>query len=330
MGKKKPDVYVTRAIPEAGLELMREHCTVDLWEAEVPPGREILLDEVRGRDGLLCLLSDTIDAAIMDAAGPQLKVVSNYAVGFDNIDVDAATERGILVTNTPGVLTETTADFSFALLMAAARRVVEGVRYVQSGRWQAWGPRLLLGQDVHGSTLGIIGMGRIGKTLARRASGFDMEILYHDPHFEEEEVDGLKVLCAELNVLLRESDFVSLHVPLSEETHHMIDAPQLASMKPSAILINTARGAVVNTDALYEAIKNGEIAGAALDVTDPEPLPSDHKLLSLSNVLVCPHMASASVRSRTKMAVLAAENLVAGLKGKEPPHAVNLGVLGYE
>jgi glyoxylate reductase len=320
----KPRVFVTRIIPQGGLDLVRQACNAEVWPDELPPPRDALLDKVRGVDGLLSLLTDQVDGELLDAAGSQLKVVSNYAVGYDNVDVAAATERGIPVGNTPGVLTETTADMAFALLMAAARRIVEGADYVRAGKWRTWGPTLLLGHDVHGATLGIVGMGRIGQALARRASGFGMTVLYYDPYCDEDKgaKAGAAVRC-ELDELLAESDFVSLHVPLTEQTHHLIDARALGKMKPTAVLVNTSRGPVVDPDALYDALRAGTIAYAALDVTDPEPLPGDHKLLTLDNCLVVPHIASASHATRTRMAVMAAENLRAGLRGERLPNCVN-------
>ncbi len=323
----KPKVYVTRAIPQKGLDMVQEFCDAQVWPGEVPPSREVLLDAVQGVDGLLSLLTDPIDAAVMDAAGPQLKVIANYAVGFDNIDVEAASERGIVVTNTPGVLTETTADFAFALLMAGARRIGEGMAYVKAGKWQTWGPMLLLGRDIHHATLGLIGLGRIGKATARRAKGFDMRVLYYDPYCPEEDAEAVGARAAALGALLAESDFVSIHVPLTAETQHLIGTEQLRAMKSSAVLINTSRGPVVDPDALYDALQGGDIACAALDVTEPEPLPAEHKLLQLPNVIICPHIASASVQTRTKMATMAAENLIAVLKGKTPPYPVNPEVL---
>jgi glyoxylate reductase len=320
----KPKVFVTRAIPDRGLELLRQVCEVQVWDGELPPPREVLLQRVRGLDGLLSLLTDPVDAELMDAAGPGLKVISNYAVGYDNIDVAEATGRGIPVGNTPGVLTETTADMAFALLMAAARRVVDGAEYVRAGRWHTWGPKLLLGHDVHGATLGIIGMGRIGQAVTRRASGFDMQVVYFDPYCDAEKGPfvGVAVRCS-LDELLAEADFISLHVPLTEDTYHLVDADALSRMKPTTVLINTSRGPVVDTDALCEALAAGRIAYAALDVTDPEPLPAGHKLLSLPNCLVVPHIASASWATRTRMAEMAAENLLAGLRGERLPHCVN-------
>ncbi len=320
----KAKVLVTREIPEEGLSLVLESCQAEVWRDELPPPREVLLDSVRGMDGLLCLLTDRVDAALMEVAGPQLRVISNYAVGYDNIDVEAATARGIAVGNTPGVLTETTADMAFALLMAAARRLVEGADYVRLGRWKTWGPKLLLGVDVHGATLGIVGLGRIGQAVARRAAGFQMRVLYYDPLCDP--ARGAEVgahACCSLEELLAEADFVSLHVPLAADTHRLIDAEALRRMKRSAVLINTSRGPVVDMEALYGALVAGEIAYAALDVTDPEPLPAGHKLLGLANCLVVPHIASASRATRGKMATMAAQNLLAGLRGDPLPHPVN-------
>jgi glyoxylate reductase len=317
-------VVVTREIPDEGLSLVLDACQADVWRDPLPPPRDVLLEKVRGVDGLLCLLTDRVDADLMDAAGAQLRVVSNYAVGYDNIDVEAATARGIAVGNTPGVLTETTADMAFALLMTAARRIVEGVDYVRAGRWHTWGPKLLLGGDVHGATLGIVGLGRIGRAVAQRAAGFQMRVLYYDPHCDPDkgQAVGAVVRCS-FDELLAESDFVTLHVPLTPETHHLIDAQALRQMKPSACLINTSRGPVVDTAALVDALVDGEIASAALDVTDPEPLPAGHPLVGLSNCLVVPHIASASRATRGKMASMAAQNLLAGLRRKPLPHPVN-------
>jgi len=321
---EKPRVLVTRMIPEGGLFLVQEACHAEVWPEELPIPRPLLLEKVRGIDGLLSLLTDPIDAEILDAAGPGLKVISNFAVGYDNVDVRAATARGIPVGNTPGVLTETTADLAFALLMAAARRVVEGVDYVRAGRWCTWGPKLMLGYDIHGATLGIVGMGRIGTALTRRAAGFDMRVLYYDPACDPDKAPFVGVgLHCDLDTLLAEADFVSLHVPLTRDTYHLIDAAALAKMKPTAILVNTSRGPVVDSDALYDALAAGQIAYAALDVTEPEPLPADHKLLTLPNCLVVPHIASASWATRTRMAVMAAENLLAGLRGQRLPNCVN-------
>jgi glyoxylate reductase len=320
----RPKVFVTRAIPEKGLAKVRAHCAADIWPEELPPPREAVLERVRGVDGILSLLTTRMDEAVMEAAGPQLKVISNYAVGYDNIDIAAATGRGIPVGNTPGVLTDTTADLAFALLMAAARRLVEADQYTRAGKWKTWGPKLLLGVDVYGATLGIIGFGRIGKALARRARGFDMRVLYTNAsQTEDPEAAGLKAEYAGLERLLRESDFVSIHTPLTEQTFHLIDAAALAAMKPEAILINTARGPVVDHDALYQALSEGEIAYAALDVTEPEPIPAGSPLLTLDNIIIVPHIGSASRAARDKMAEMAADNLIAGLQGQPLPHCVN-------
>lgn len=320
----KPRVFVTRIIPDAGLEQVREACDVDLWEEELPPPRDELLRRVAGKEGLLTLLTDRVDDELLDAAGPQLKVVSNFAVGFDNIDVPALTRRKIPAGNTPGVLTETTADLAFALLMAAARRIPESVEYVREGRWQTWGPMLLMGVDIHGATLGIVGFGRIGREMARRGRGFGMEILYHDVHpataDEEAELGARRV---EMEELLRDSDFISLHVNLTDETHHLIDADALRAMRSTAVLVNTSRGPVVDPDALEAALRNGEIFAAGLDVTDPEPLPVDHPLIALSNCVVVPHIASASRVTRDRMADMAAANLLAGLRNERLPTPIN-------
>ena len=319
----KPRVFVSRVIPAAGLDRIREHCDVDLWTEQMPPPYEVLLERVRGVDGLLCLLTDRIDANLMDAAGPQLKVISQMAVGYDNIDLAAAAERGIPVGHTPGVLTEATADLAFALLLAAARRIVEGVNYIKAGEWKTWEPETLLGADLTGATLGIIGLGRIGRAMARRASGFDMRLIAHDPSASSESATALGVSLVSLDTLLVESDFVSVHTPLTDATRHLINAEALRRMKRTAILINTARGPIVDQQALYAALKEGQIAHAALDVTDPEPIPADDPLLTLPNITIVPHIGSASVRTRNRMAEIAAENLLAGLRGDSLPHQVS-------
>lgn len=326
----KPRVFVTRAIPEQGLGIVREFCEADVWPEELPCPPEVLLESVRGVEGILSLLTDRIDGAVMDTSGPGLRVISNYAVGYDNIDVPAATQRGIVVGNTPGVLSDTTADLAFALLMACARRVVEADRFTRAGKWRTWGPTLLLGQDVYGATLGLVGFGRIGRRMARRAQGFDMTVLFHDPLSGEgdPEIAELGARPVDLDTLLRESDFVSIHVPLTDQTRHLINADALARMKPTAVLINTARGPIVDPDALYAALAGGVIAAAGLDVTDPEPIPEDSPLLALDNIVVVPHIGSASVVTRGKMAQMAAENLVAGLKGERPPYCVNPAARG--
>ena len=320
----KPRVFVSRVIPDDGLDPVREACEVDLWTDELPPPRDELLRRVAGVDGFLSLLTDRVDDELLDAAGPQLKVVSNFAVGFDNLDVPALTRRKVPAGNTPGVLTETTADLAFALLMAAARRIPESVDYVRDGRWRTWGPMLLMGVDIHGATLGIVGFGRIGREMARRGRGFGMTVIYHDVHpasaADEAELGARRV---EMDELLRDADFISLHVNLTDETHHLIDAAALRSMKPSAVLVNTSRGPVVDPAALVEALRDGEIFAAGLDVTEPEPLPADHPLVALPNCVVVPHIASASRVTRGKMAAMAAANLLAGLRGERLPTPVN-------
>ena len=325
----KPRVFVSRIIPDEGLDAVRAACEVDLWTDELPPPRDELLRRVSGVDGLLSLLTDTVDDELLDAAGSQLKVVSNFAVGFDNIDVDACTRRRVPAGNTPGVLTETTADLAFALLMAAARRIPEGVDHVRDGRWLTWGPMLLMGVDVHGATLGIVGFGRIGREMARRARGFGMRILYQDVHpataEDEAELGARRV---EMDELLSESDFISLHVNLTDETHHLIDADALRAMKKTAVLVNTSRGPVVDAEALDLALREGEIFAAGLDVTDPEPLPATHPLVGLPNCIVVPHIASASRVTRGKMAAMAAANLISGVRGERLPTPINPEVYG--
>jgi glyoxylate reductase len=316
----KPRVFVTRIIPDQGLNLVLEHCDANVWPHELPPDRAALLDGVRGVDGLLCLLTDRIDGEVMDAAGPQLKVISNHAVGVDNIDLSAAAARGIPVGNTPGILTDSTADMAFGLLMAAARRIVEGHNAIPRGAWKTWSPSFMLGVDVYRATLGIVGFGRIGQAVARRAAGFEMRILFYDPTPPAEPTAGAQLV--DLDTLLAESDFVSIHTPLTPETRGMFKAELFGKMKPSAILINTARGPIVDQTALYAALKTRRIAMAAIDVTDPEPIPPDSPLLALDNLIITPHIASATKATREKMARMAAENLLAGLQGKSLPYQV--------
>jgi glyoxylate reductase len=314
----KPKVFVTRLIPAKGLDMIREFCDADVWPDELPPSHEEIIHRVRDVEGLVSLLTDKIDASVMDA-GPRLKVLSNMAVGVDNVDVPAATERKLPVGNTPGALTDATADQTFALLLAAARRVVEGEKYVRSGKWVTWGPQLLLGADFVGATLGIVGFGRIGQAVAKRAQGFDLRVIYHDPAAQP----AFGASPVDLEPLLRESDFVSVHVPLTPATRHLVNPAFLAKMKPNAILVNTSRGGVLDQSALYDALKSKQIFAAALDVTDPEPLPSTHPLLELENCLIVPHLGSASKHTRDMMAFLAAQNLIAGLKGERLPNCVN-------
>lgn len=317
----KSTVFVTRQMPDEILNMLRAECEVSVWPHDEPPvPRAELLSNARDAHGLYTMLTDKIDAELFDAA-PHLKVVSQMAVGFDNIDTQEATRRKIPVGHTPGVLTDTTADFAFTLLMAAARRVMEGVDYIRAGKWQTWIPFELTGQDVHGATLGLVGMGRIGSAVAKRARGFDMRVIYYDVMPNVPQVEGATRVS--LDELLAQSDFVSVHTPLTPETHHLINADTLKKMKRTAVLINTSRGPTVDPMALYDALKHGVIAAAALDVTEPEPLPPDHPLMTLPNCIITPHIASASVATRMKMATLAVNNLLAGLKGERLPHCAN-------
>ena len=317
----KPKVFVTRDLPAATLKPLAQVAEMRIWDSFMPPDYEILLEAVGDCAGLLCLLTDRVDAALLDAA-PGLKVVSNMAVGYDNIDVAACSAREIPVGNTPGVLTETTADFAFALLMAVARRIPEAQAYIRGGQWRTWHPTVLSGRDIYGATLGIIGFGRIGQAVAKRAKGFDMRILVNTPG-KADAIEGAGAEAAELDTLLAESDFVSLHVPYAEATHHLIGARELGLMKPTAILINTARGGVVDGGALHAALRDGAILAAGLDVTEPEPIPMEDPLLTLDNCLVVPHIASASVATRTKMAEMAVANVIAGIRGERLPTCVN-------
>lgn len=314
----KPKIYITRKIPEQIYHYLLDHADIRMWDKEdVPVPREILIQEIQHVDGLLCLLTETIDAELLSYAS-HLKIISNLAVGYNNIDVKAASQKGIIVTNTPGVLTETTADLTFALLMATARRIVEASEYLRSDQWKTWSPMQLTGQDIYGSTIGIIGMGRIGQAVARRARGFGMNILYYSRSRKTSLEKELGLGYCDLDKLLINSDFVSILIPYSPEVHHMIGARELKMMKSSSILINTARGGIVDEKALYEALKDGEIWAAGLDVFEKEPLDLNSPLLSLPNVVTLPHIGSASKKTRLKMAELAAENLIRVLLGGEP------------
>ena len=324
-----PTVYVTRKLPEAGLDTLRDRYEVDVWDGTLPPSTSHIAERLAAldADGLACLLSDGVDADVLDAS-PDLSVVSTFSVGYDHIDVAAAAERGIAVGHTPGVLTETTADFAWTLLLTCARRIVEGHGYVEADEWEAWGPTLLTGADVHGATLGIVGLGKIGTAVARRAAGFDMEVLYtgrgRTPDREADLADaGVEARFVDRDELLADSDVVSLHVPLTAETHGYIGADELRRMSDDAILVNTSRGAVVDTDALDTALERGWIARAGLDVTDPEPLPSDHPVLrhAPERLVVTPHIGSASVGARDRMAEMTAANLAAGIEGETLPHS---------
>lgn len=318
-----PTVFVTRHMFPEITDGIKNWAHVDGWQGEEPVPRDVLIQRLANVDGVLCLLTDRIDEAVLDSA-LKLRVISTMAVGVDHIAVRACTRRRIPVGHTPDVLTETSADCAFALLMCAARRLGEGIAYVKAGRWTSWSPTLLLGEDVYGKTFGIIGFGRIGQAMVKRARGFGMRILVaHSSPVSEARQKADAIEQVDLSEVLSESDFVSLHVPLTPATRHLINAQALRSMKKTAILINTSRGAVVDTMALYQALQDGTIRYAALDVTDPEPLPSDHPLLALSNCIVVPHIASASVATRQKMALLAVENLRLGLIGQRMTYCVN-------
>lgn len=312
--------FVTRELPGPALDRLRSRHEVDVWPERLPPSYEELVARAAGVAGLLTTLTDRVDAALIERS-PELRAISNYAVGHDNIDVRAAALRAIAVGNTPDVLTEATADLTFALLLAAARRLPEAVASVRQGDWLTWEPARYLGQAVAGATLGIVGLGRIGQAVARRALGFDMTVLYTGGVPGSDAVSRVP-----LDRLLSESDFVSLHCPLTPATHRLIDADALARMRPSAILINTARGPIVDSGALREALARGEIAGAALDVTDPEPLAADDPLLSAPGLIVTPHIGSATRVAREQMAELAVDNLIAGLDGRPMPHQVQVAV----
>ncbi len=319
----KPKVFVTRRIPQAALDKLEPQVEMKIWPGELPPPYETLLEKVRGIDALLCLLTDRIDRPLMEAARTSIKVISQMAVGYDNIDIQAATALGIPVGNTPGVLTETTADFAWALLMAAARRVVEADKLTRAGGWKTWGPMFMLGTDIFGATLGIVGFGRIGQAIARRAAGFNMRILMYDRNPSQEAAEAYRATWVPLERLLAESDFVTIHTSLNDETLHMFGAEQFKLMKPTAILVNTSRGPVVDQPALVAALRARTIAAAAIDVTETEPIPAGDPLLTLENLVITPHIASASIQARSKMAVMAADNLLAGLAGERLPNCAN-------
>jgi glyoxylate reductase len=320
MGLMAEKVLVTREIPDAGLSVLEGFDVTVLSESQ--PGREELLEAVSGAAGILATVTEKIDAELMDAAGDELKVVANMAVGYDNVDLEAAHERGVVVTNTPEVLNETTADTAFMLMLAAARRLGEAERLLRSGGWDAWGPKQLTGPDVWGKTLGIVGFGRIGQALARRAKGFAMDIAYHDQYRNEDAERELGARYLDLEELLRASDFVSIHTPLTPETTHLIGAKELSSMKREAVLVNTSRGPVVDEAALADALAESRIFAAGLDVYENEP-EVHPKLLELENVVLAPHIGSASIETRDKMAALAAENLATVLRGEQPKTPVN-------
>ena len=320
------NVYVTRMIPQTGIDYLQRNCDrVDINPEDRVLTPQELLQAVKGRDGVLCLLTDRIDAEVFDAAGGT-KVFANMAVGYDNIDVPCATRRGIVITNTPGVLTDATSDFAWALLFSITRRVVEADKFTRAGKFVGWGPLVLLGGDITGKTLGIIGAGRIGTVVALKSAGFKMKVLYADIRQNEELEEKIGARRVSLEELLKKSDFVSIHVNLTPETRHLIGAPQLKLMKPSAYLINTSRGPVIDEAALAQALKEKRLAGAALDVYEEEPKVHP-ELMQLDNVVLAPHIASATIESRGKMALMAAENLVAVLRGERPKNCVNPEVL---
>lgn len=320
-------VFITRRIYAPALEPLQGKVDLDVWPHEEPPALDVLIEKVAAADGLITLLCDPINAdLIRTGAQNHLKVISQMAVGYDNIAVAEATSASIPVGNTPGVLTETTADFAWALLMAAARRVVEAHNEVQQGIWRPWGPDVLCGADIYGATLGLVGFGRIGQAMARRARGFNMKVLYTQRHRDEQAERELGAECVSLDELLERSDYVSLHAYLSPETRGMMGAAQFTRMKPGAIFVNTARGAMVDQTALYNALASGKLAAAALDVYNPEPIPHESPLLKLPQVVITPHIGSASTKTRQRMAFMAVENLLAGLEGKRLPYCVNPNV----
>jgi len=325
--KMDHQVFVTRKIPKIGLELLVGKCVVDVWSHEHPPTTQEIIERGAGCIGLITLLSDNISNEVLEKL-PKLKVIAQYAVGYDNIDVTEATRRGIIVTNTPGVLTETTADLTWALLMAVSRRIVEADKQIRDKKWDvAWSPEILLGSDIFGTTLGIVGMGRIGQAVARRSSGFNMKILYYSRTRNEGIEEELNAKQVDLHTLLRESDIVTLHIPLNSETNHLISKAELEMMKEDSILVNTSRGKVIDEDALYTALQEGHIGGAGLDVFREEPISKDSPLLDLHSVVITPHIGSASKNTRDTMSRMCADNLIAALDGNRPPNIVNPEVI---
>ncbi len=321
----KPRMFATHSLFEVARQILQETCEVEYWAKQERPPREEVLRRVKDKEGLICLLTEKINEELLSVA-PKLRIAANVAVGFDNIDVAACTKRGVAATNTPGVLDETTADFAWTLLMAVARRLSEGEELARSGKWKNWDLDQLVGTDVWGKTLGIVGFGRIGRAVARRASGFQMKVIYTDAQRAPAEVErALKAEFWEMNALLAESDFISVHVPLLPETRRLFDAPKFKRMKPTAFLINTSRGPVVDEAALVAALEGEQIAGAGLDVYENEPF--IHPGLKRANVVLAPHIASASLETRTKMACIAVENVVALFRGQRPPNILNPEVL---
>jgi len=319
----KPAIFVTRKLPPAAMTLLEENFQMVCNPHNRVLLREELLNAVRGKDGILSLLTDTMDGEVMDSAGKSLKMIANYAVGFNNIDVDAATKRKIAVSNTPGVLTDTTADLAMALILAVARRIVESDIYTRAGKYMGWDPLLFMGSDVHHKSLGIMGFGRVGQALAKRAAGFDMQILYHDRARVDPEIEEkVGATYVDQDTLLKTSDYISIHVPLTPETTGLIDSKTLSLMKPSAFIVNTARGEIIREAELVKALEEKKIAGAGLDVFEHEP--KIHPgLLKMDNVVILPHIGSASLETRTKMGLMAAENLIARFKGESPPNCLN-------
>jgi glyoxylate reductase len=324
----KPKVFVTRRLVQEALDRLDQEVDLVVWPGGDPPPRQTLMESIQDVEGLLCLLTDSIDAEVLSSAR-RLRAVSNLATGYDNIDVETATRLGISVGNTPRVLDNTTADYAFALILASSRHLVEADRHVRQGNWHTWEPLGFLGQDVHGATLGIVGLGAIGTEVAKRALGFGMRVVYHTRTRRQKEEELLGLEYAErLEELLQLADFVSLHLPLTPDTYQLIDSVALQVMKPTAVLVNTGRGPLVDTMALYHALNSGVIARAALDVTDPEPLDKDHPLLKLENVIVTPHIASATRATRERMAHMAVDNVLAALRGQKMPNCVNPEVFG--
>ena len=323
---KKPNIYVTRMIPQAAIDLLKEYCDVEINPEDRVLEKQELLRKIKGRDGVLCLLTDAIDSEVFDAAGPQCRIFANYAVGYNNIDVKEATKRGIVITNTPDVLTDATADLAWAILFAVARRIVEADKFTREGKFKGWAPSLFLGMDITGKTLGVIGAGRIGMNFAKKAKAFDMKILYHDisPNIQFENGTGAKY--ADKETLLKQSDFISLHVPLMPSTFHYIGEKEFSIMKNTAILINTSRGAVVDEKALVKALRNRQIWGAGLDVFENEP-DIEPGLVELDNVVIVPHIASATIETRTNMGLIAARNIIQFFRGEKPETCVNEEVL---
>jgi len=317
-------VFVTRQIDPGPLTRLSGAARVLVWDKEMPPSAAALRAALTSADAVLSMVTDQIDASVI-AGAPRLRVISNLAVGVDNIDLEAATRAGIAVGHTPGVLTEATADLAFGLLMAAARRIAEADRHVRAAKWRTWGPMTMLGRDVHSSTLGLIGFGAIGQAMARRAMGFGMRVLYlkHPPRSRKLPRDARLAVGVSMNSLLAQSDYVSIHVPLTAKTHHMIGAREFALMKPGAILINTARGAVVDQAAMLAALKSGRLAGAGLDVTDPEPIARRDPVLRLNNAVITPHIGSASINARARMAAIAVDNILDGFAGRVPRWCAN-------